>query len=102
MQDAVHPVVIHHPDSGRRTLYVNPEYTVAIEGVPAQESSELLWALYAHTAQPQHTCRFTRTRRAVAVWDNRATWHRSMNDYDGELRLMHRVTLEGVPLESAA
>ncbi len=102
VQDAVHPVVIRHPDSGRRALYVNPLFTLAIEGLPAQASDELLRALYEHALQPAHTCRFSWAPHSIAIWDNRATWHRALNDYQGQLRLMHRITLEGVPLRAAS
>ncbi len=102
VQDATHPLVIRHPDSGRSALYVNPDFTVAVEGLPAQQSNALLQELYASAARPEHTCRFEWKRHSIAIWDNRATWHRALNDYPGELRLMHRITLEGVPLEAAA
>ena len=38
---------------------------------------------------------------SMAIWDNRATHHLALNDYQGERRLMHRITLEGVALEPA-
>jgi len=102
VQDAVHPVVIRHPDSGRRVLYVNPQFTVAIQDMPARQSDAVLQELYGYAAQPQHTCCFAWAPHSMAIWDNRATWHRALNDYPGEARLMHRITLEGVPLEAAA
>ena len=97
-QDAVHPVVVRHPRSGRPVLYVNPGFTRRIEGMPDPESSELLAALYEHAMRPEHTCRFHWEPGSVAFWDNRATWHYALNDYPGERRLMHRVTVEGEPL----
>lgn len=97
-QDAVHPVVIRHPDSGRKTLYVNRGFTVRFEGWTAEESKPLLDYLYAHAAQPQFHMRFQWRKGSIAFWDNRATWHFAVNDYHGERRLMHRITLEGVPL----
>jgi len=44
-------------------------------------------------------CRLQWTPGSLAVWDNRATWHLAMNDYHGHRRLMHRITISGVPLE---
>ena len=97
-QDAVHPVVIRHPETGRKTLYVNAAFTTRFEGWTEKESKPLLDYLYAHAAQPQFHMRFQWRNGSIAFWDNRATWHFAINDYDGERRLMHRITLEGVPL----
>lgn len=100
-QDAVHPVVIRHPLSGREILYVNPGFTTHIEGWTVQESAPLLQFLYGHIAHPEHTCRFHWQPGALAFWDNRATWHFAVNDYHGERRLMHRITVEGEALTAA-
>ena len=100
-QDAVHPVVIRHPLSGREILYVNPGFTTHIEGWTVQESAPLLQFLYGHIARPEHTCRFHWQPGALAFWDNRATWHFAVNDYHGERRLMHRITVEGEALTAA-
>ncbi len=97
-QDALHPVVIRHPETGRQALYVNPGFTLRFDGWSEAESKPLLDYLYEHAARPEHTCRFRWRPGSVAFWDNRATWHRAMNDYHGQRRLMHRITLEGVPL----
>ena len=97
-QDSLHPVVITHPDSGRRALYVNPDFTVRIDGWSEEESKPLLDYLYAHAQKPEFTCRFRWRPGSIAFWDNRATWHKAVNDYHGHRRLMHRITVEGVPL----
>jgi taurine dioxygenase len=97
-QDAVHPVVVRHPETGRKTLYVNAAFTTHFEGWTEKESRPLLDYLYAHAAQPQFHMRFQWRKGSIAFWDNRATWHFAINDYHGERRLMHRITLEGVPL----
>jgi taurine dioxygenase len=97
-QDAVHPVVVTHPISGRKLLYVNPDFTVKIDGWSIAESDALLGYLYAHAARPEHQYRFRWSAGAIAFWDNRATWHYALNDYQGERRLMHRITIAGVPL----
>ncbi|PKP77835.1 MAG: taurine dioxygenase, partial [Alphaproteobacteria bacterium HGW-Alphaproteobacteria-3] len=97
--EAVHPVVISHPLSGRKALYVNPAFTTHFEGWTPMESKPLLDYLYAHASRPEFTCRFEWREGSVAFWDNRATWHFAVNDYHGEKRLMHRITITGGPLQ---
>jgi taurine dioxygenase len=98
-RDASHPVIIRHPETGRKTLYVNPAFTLRFEGWTDEESKLLLDFLYAHASRPEFQTRFVWREGAIACWDNRATWHLAVNDYHGERRLMHRITLEGGALE---
>lgn len=100
-QDALHPVVIRHPISGRPALYVNPGFTLRFDGWTAEESRPLLQYLYTHASKPEFTRRFSWQPGSIAFWDNRATWHYALNDYHGERRLMHRITLEGTALAAA-
>jgi len=97
-QDALHPVVITHPLTGRKALYVNADFTVRFDGWTVEESQPILDLLYAHGARQEFTCRFHWEPDSIAFWDNRATWHYAMNDYQGHRRIMHRITLEGVAL----
>jgi alpha-ketoglutarate-dependent taurine dioxygenase len=98
VQDAVHPVVITHPDSGLKALYVNPGFTLRFDGWTDDESKPLLEFLYRHAAKPEFGCRFAWRNGSIAFWDNRSTWHYAVNDYQGERRLMHRITVEGCEL----
>lgn len=100
-QDAIHPVIIRHPLSGRPSLYVNRDFTVRFEGWTQQESQPLLDQLFEHAAREEFTCRFSWRVGSMAIWDNRATHHKALNDYHGQRRLMHRITIEGEPLEPA-
>lgn len=97
-QDAVHPVVIRHPVSGRQALYVNPGFTLAINELDPAESAELLEQLYQHCQSDAFIHRFQWQPGSIAFWDNRATWHSALNDYPGQRRLMHRITIAGAAL----
>ena len=95
---AVHPAVIRHPVTGRKILYVNPAFTLHFEGWTREESMGLLGYLYSVALRPEFQCRLQWTPGSLAIWDNRATWHCAMNDYQGHRRVMHRITISGVPL----
>jgi len=95
---AVHPVVITHPLSGRKSLYVNPGFTTRFDGKSPTDSRPLLHKLFAHAMQPRFVSRFQWRPGSIAFWDNRATWHFALNDYHGEERQMHRITVAGVAL----
>ena len=95
---AVHPVVIRHPVTGRKLLYVNAGFTLHFEGWTREESLPLLTYLSALGSREEFRCRVQWQPGSVAIWDNRATWHLAMNDYHGHARVMHRITLTGEPL----
>jgi len=100
-QDAVHPVVIKHPLSGKSAIYVNADFTLHINELSELESKELLATLYQHCQSQEFVYRFSWQDGSIAFWDNRATWHKAMNDYQGQGRLMHRITVEGESLFAA-
>ena len=89
-----HPVVVMHPESGVRGLYVNPLFTARIKGLHQKESDALLNFLFSHMVLPEHTCRFTWERDSVAFWDNRITQHKPVNDYWPQHRKMQRITVD--------
>ncbi len=90
-----HPVVRTHPETGRKSLYVNRGHTLRFEGWSEEESAPLLEFLFAHQVKPEFTCRFRWSPGALAFWDNRCALHNPVNDYHGFRRVMHRVTLAG-------
>lgn len=90
-----HPVVMVHPETGRKTLFVNPMFTSHIVQLQAHESAQVLKMLYDHAAQPQFQCRFKWAPHSVAFWDNRCTHHHAIWDYYPHKRFGHRVTVAG-------
>jgi len=98
LPDVVHPVVITHPLSGKKALYVNPGFTCRFEGWTEEESRPLLTQIYAHCMRREFVHEFVWRPGSIAFWDNRSSWHFAKNDYHGHRREMHRITLEGEPL----
>ena len=71
---------------------------IAFDGWTEEESRPLLEYLYQHAVRPEFACRFHWRSGSLALWDNRSTWHFAVNDYHGERRLLHRITIQGSPL----
>jgi taurine dioxygenase len=92
---AEHPVVRTHPETGRKALYVNIAHTARFAGMTEAESAPILAYLFQHQTRPEFTCRFAWRKGSLAFWDNRAAQHNPVNDYHGQRRVMHRITLAG-------
>jgi taurine dioxygenase len=90
-----HPVVRTHPETGRKTIYVNRSFTRSIIGMDGEEGARLLRRLYATATVPDVQCRFRWQPGSVAFWDNRATQHIVSNDFLPARRVMERVTVVG-------
>lgn len=93
--EAIHPVVVTHPVTGGRALYVNENFTVRIEGLAPEESRALLEFLFRHLAQARFQCRFRWRPHSVALWDNRCTQHLAIWDYHPHSRAGYRATALG-------
>jgi taurine dioxygenase len=93
--DQLHPVVRTHPETGRRSLYVNAPFTMHIVDMDPGESERVLDVLYRQASVPQFQCRFRWAPGSVAQWDNRCTQHYAVPDFAGQHRRMERVTVEG-------
>jgi len=92
--ETVHPVVIDHPWTGERSIFVNPMFTKNIVELEPEESARVLEVLYRAVQLPSHQVRWKWRPDAVAMWDNFATQHYVVNDYT-EHRSMRRVTIKG-------
>jgi alpha-ketoglutarate-dependent taurine dioxygenase len=90
-----HPVVRVHPETGRKGLFVNPQFTVALKDFPIAQGNAFLKLLYDHASRPENVCRYRWRPGTLGFWDNRATMHYGIYDYEGRRRTMHRVTLRG-------
>jgi taurine dioxygenase len=96
---AVHPVVRVHPVSGRKVLFVNPQFTVAIKNMDERESRSLLDVLFQQASIPEYQFRHHWAPHTLIMWDNRSTQHYAVNDYFPQRRYMERVTIKGGPVE---
>jgi len=90
-----HPVVRTHPDTGRKSIYVNRTFTRHIDGMDSSQSEALLNRLYLTAWIPDIQCRFRWQPDSLAFWDNRATQHYAAADYWPQIRQMERVTIQG-------
>ena len=94
---AVHPVVVTHPETGRRILFVNDIFTRGIMNLPPEESLAILPFLLRHVTRPEFTYRHSWAEGDVVAWDNRSTQHYALFDFDGQ-RVVERVHLAGGPM----
>ena len=92
-----HPVVSVHPVSGKRIVFVNPQFTIRIKGISDEENQAILNFLYGLTHIPEYQYRVRWQPRTVVFWDNRSTQHYAPHDYYPHRRFMERITIAGTP-----
>ncbi len=90
-----HPLVRVHPVSGKRAIFVNALFTVSVTQLSSRESRALLQLLCEQIVVEEFTVRLSWQPHTLAIWDNRVTQHKPVNDYFPQHRLMHRMTLKG-------
>jgi len=89
-----HPVVRIHPETDEPTLLLG-HFVRSLRGLSTQDSADLFTVLQRHITRLENTVRWTWRAGDIAIWDNRATQHYAVADYDDEPRLLHRVTVAG-------
>jgi len=90
-----HPVIRSHPETGKKLIFVNALFTTHIEGLGKKESAALLTFLFEHISTPEYSCRFQWRPHSIAIWDNRSTQHKPINDYFPAHRRLQRITIDG-------
>ena len=93
--EAIHPVVRTHPETKKKSLYINEAHTTNFVGMTVEESTPILEFLFKHQIKSEFTYRFKWKKGSVSIWDNRCSIHNPINDYHGSRRLMHRIIFQG-------
>jgi taurine dioxygenase len=88
----LHPLVRVHPETGRKALFVNPGYTIGIDGM-GNEGEALLEELFAHQVKPAFVYRHRWQANMVLLWDNRCVVHAATGGYQGHRRVLNRITI---------
>jgi alpha-ketoglutarate-dependent sulfate ester dioxygenase len=89
-----HPLVRIHPESGEKALILG-HFLQRILGLSSSDSAHLFSVFQDHVIRPENTVRWRWAVGDVAIWDNRATQHRAVDDYGDQPRIVRRVTIEG-------
>jgi len=95
LEPVEHPVVRTHPETGRKSLFVNPGFTSHIKDVSPAESDAILGFLYEHSTNPKFVVRYHWRPGDLGFWDNRVTQHSVVGDFGEQHRVIQRVTLRG-------
>lgn len=93
--ESEHPLVRTHAETGRKALYISGSHLYRIKELSDNESDALVAFLKAHAGTLDFTARASYRKGTLVIWDNRCTQHMALNDYPGERRVMHRLTIGG-------
>ena len=91
----IHPVIRTHPESGKKVIFVNSLFTTRILELNNGESEDVLKFLFEHVVTAEYSCRFRWAPNSIAIWDNRSTQHKPINDYFPAHRMLQRITIDG-------
>ena len=91
----LHPLVRTHPETRKKSLFINQVYSIAIEGMNEKDSNELLTFLFLHMDQDKYIYKHKWQENMLVMWDNRSVNHCAQGGYQGYQRLLHRTTLAG-------
>jgi taurine dioxygenase len=91
----IHPVIRTHPESGKKVIFVNSLFTTRILELNNRESEDVLKFLFEHVVTVEYSCRFRWAPNSIAIWDNRSTQHKPINDYFPAHRMLQRITIDG-------
>ena len=91
----LHPLVRTHPETRKKSLFINQVYSIAVEGMNEKDSNELLTFLFLHMDQDKYIYKHKWQENMLVMWDNRSVNHCAQGGYQGYQRLLHRTTLAG-------
>ena len=91
----LHPLVRTHPETKKKSLFVNQVYSIAVNGLNEKDSNELLDFLFFHMDQEKYIYKHKWEKNMLIMWDNRTVNHCAQGGYQGYKRLLHRITLAG-------
>ena len=101
LSPVTHPLVLRHPVTGRRALYCSTTTAYGVEGMEDEAAIDLILRIKRHVLQPQFRQSHKTLPGEVLIWDNFAVLHKAaptpLSNADGERRLLHRLTVNGLP-----
>ena len=91
----LHPLVRTHPETKKKSLFINQVYSITVNGLNEKDSNELLEFLFFHMSQEKYIYKHRWEKNMLIMWDNRTVNHCAQGGYQGHKRLLHRITLAG-------